>query len=58
MQLVGRLFDDRLLLRVAYAYQHSVDWESLIRVRHQQRRVAGVGDAAHVGSPRGQVSSE
>jgi amidase len=32
MQLVGRFFDDPLLLRVAYAYQHSVDWESLIRV--------------------------
>jgi amidase len=32
MQLVGRFFDDPLLLRVAYAYQHSVDWESLTRV--------------------------
>jgi amidase len=30
MQLVGRFFDDPLLLRVAYAYQHSVDWDSII----------------------------
>jgi amidase len=28
MQLVGRFFDDPLLLRVAYAYEHSVDWEA------------------------------
>ncbi len=33
MQLVGRFFDDPLLLRVAYAYQHSTDWETLIGVR-------------------------
>jgi amidase len=33
MQLVGRFFDDPLLLRVAYAYQHSVDWGTLIGVR-------------------------
>src|SRR5262249_17901702 len=26
MQLVGRLFDDALLLRIAYAYEHSTDW--------------------------------
>ena len=32
MQLVGRCFDDPLLLRVAYAYQHSVDWDTIIRV--------------------------
>ena len=32
MQLVGRFFDDPLLLRVAYAYQHSVDWEALTAV--------------------------
>src|SRR5207248_3425125 len=27
-------------------------------IGHQQRRVAGVGDAAHAVSPRGQISSE
>jgi amidase len=32
MQLVGRMFDDPLLLRVAYAYEHSVDWDALIAV--------------------------
>jgi amidase len=32
MQLVGRFFDDPLLFRVAYAYQHSTDWETIIRV--------------------------
>jgi amidase len=30
MQLVGRYYADPTLLRVAYAYQHSVDWEQLI----------------------------
>jgi amidase len=30
MQLVGRSFDDPLLLRVAYAFQHSIDWEALL----------------------------
>jgi amidase len=33
MQLVGRFFDDPLLMRVAYAYQHSTDWEQIISVR-------------------------
>ena len=28
MQLVGRFFDDPLLLRVACGYEHSVDWEA------------------------------
>jgi amidase len=32
LQLVGRFFDDPLLLRVAYAYQQSVDWEQLVGV--------------------------
>jgi amidase len=32
MQLVGRFFDDPLLMRVAYAYQHSVDWDAIVRV--------------------------
>jgi amidase len=32
MQLIGRFFDDPLLLRAAYAYQHSVDWDTLIAV--------------------------
>ena len=29
MQLIGKFFDDPLLLRTAYAYQHSVDWDAL-----------------------------
>src|SRR5262244_3802449 len=32
MQLVGRFFDDPLLMRVAYAYQHSTDWDAIISV--------------------------
>jgi amidase len=32
MQLVGRFFDDPLLMRAAYAYQQSADWEEIIRV--------------------------
>ena len=32
MQLIGRCFDDPLLLRVAYAYQHSVDWDATIAI--------------------------
>jgi amidase len=32
MQLIGRFFDDPLLLRVAYAYQHSVDWGAMIAI--------------------------
>lgn len=30
LQLVGRFYDDPLLLRVAYAYQHSVPWEDIV----------------------------
>ena len=37
IQLVGRFFDDPLLLRAAYAYQHSVDWEDVIRVGAPER---------------------
>jgi amidase len=33
MQLVGRFFDDPLLMRVAYAYQHSTDWDAIIRIQ-------------------------
>ena len=33
MQLVGRFFDDPLLMRVAYAYEHSTDWNAIISVR-------------------------
>jgi amidase len=33
MQLVGRFFDDALLMRVAYAYQHATDWEKIVGVR-------------------------
>jgi len=32
MQLVGRNFDDALLLRTAYAYQKAVDWSSIIGI--------------------------
>jgi amidase len=32
MQLVGRFFDDPLLLRVAHAYQHATDWDKIIGV--------------------------
>jgi amidase len=30
MQLVGRFFDEAALLRIAYAYEHSVDWNRQI----------------------------
>src|SRR5947209_9561215 len=33
MQLVARFFDDALLMRVAYAYQHSTNWDKLIAVQ-------------------------
>jgi amidase len=33
MQLVGRFFDDALLLRVAHAFQHASDWEKITGVR-------------------------
>src|SRR5262245_10680649 len=33
MQLVGRFFDDPLLLRVAHAFQHATDWDKIIGVR-------------------------
>lgn len=32
MQLVGRFFDDALLMRAAYAYQQSTDWDNIIGV--------------------------
>jgi amidase len=32
MQLVGRFFDDPLLVRVAHAYQHATDWDKIIGV--------------------------
>jgi amidase len=32
MQLVGRFFDDPLVFQVAYAYEHSMDWDKLIAV--------------------------
>jgi amidase len=32
MQLVGRFFDDPLLMRVAYAYQHATDWNKIIAI--------------------------
>ena len=33
MQLVGRYFDDPLLMRAAYAYQQSTDWDKIIGVQ-------------------------
>jgi amidase len=33
MQLVGRFFDDPVLMRVAYAFQHATDWDRIIGVR-------------------------
>src|SRR5262245_27598137 len=33
MQLVGRFFDDPLLMRIAYAFQHASDWDKIIGVR-------------------------
>ena len=32
MQLVGRFFDDSLVMKTAYAYQHSTDWDEIIGV--------------------------
>jgi amidase len=32
MQLVGRFFEDPLVLRAGYAYEHSVDWDGIIGV--------------------------
>ena len=32
MQLVGRFFDDPLLMRAAYSYQQSTDWDKIIGV--------------------------
>jgi amidase len=33
MQLVGRFFDDPLVMRAAYAYQQSTDWDKIIGVQ-------------------------
>jgi Asp-tRNA(Asn)/Glu-tRNA(Gln) amidotransferase A subunit family amidase len=32
MQLVGRFLDDPLLMRTAYTYQESTDWDKIIGV--------------------------
>jgi amidase len=32
IQLIGRFFEDPLLLQAAYAYQHSVDWDAIVAV--------------------------
>ena len=32
MQIVGRFFDDPLVMRAAYAYQQSTDWDNIIGV--------------------------
>jgi amidase len=39
MQIIGRFFDDPLLMRVAYTYQHSVDWDATIAVTPAQKAV-------------------
>ena len=33
MQLVGRFYDDPLLMRAAYAYQRSTDWDEIVGVK-------------------------
>ena len=33
MQIVGRFFDDPLVMRAAYAYQQSTDWDKIIGVK-------------------------
>ena len=30
IQIVGSFFDDPLVMRAAYAYQHSTDWDKII----------------------------
>jgi amidase len=43
MQLVGRFFDDPLLLRVAYTYEHSTDWNAIIGIgAHSPEKVLAV----------------
>jgi len=32
MQIVGRFFDDPLVMRAGYAYQNSTDWDKIIAV--------------------------
>ena len=32
MQIVGRFFDDPVVMRTAYAYQQSVDWDDIIGI--------------------------
>ena len=32
MQLVGRFFDDPLLMRAAYAFQQSTDWDKIVGI--------------------------
>jgi amidase len=39
MQLVGRFFDDPILMRAAYAYQQSTDWDNNIGVATDRARV-------------------
>jgi amidase len=39
MQLVGRHFADPLLLQVAYAYQHSVNWDDMLSATARARAV-------------------
>ncbi len=33
MQIIGRFFDDPLVMRVAYAFEHSVDWDAVVGVK-------------------------
>jgi amidase len=53
MQLVGRFFDDPLLMRIAYAYQHSTDWDALIGIQSQAAAaMAAAGDGVATAAAR------
>lgn len=47
MQLVGRRLEDPLLIRVGYSFQHSLNWDGIVRVEE------GNGAHEHVPSPPG-----
>lgn len=38
MQIVGRHFEDALVLRVGYAFQHAIDWDSLVGLDQPSQR--------------------
>jgi amidase len=51
MQLVGRLFDDALLLRVAHAFQRTSDWNRIIGVRTGARAHGAARETASADAP-------